>query len=383
MKHYDYIFIGSGLAALMTLHQMVLSGKFAENSILVIDPDTKKQNDRTWCFWEKGNGDWDSIVYRKWEQALFASANYRRTLDFTPYAYKMIRGLDFYTYVLDSLSKVPGITFLNESVEDYSEFDDWVIVQTTNQVYSCSKAFCSIYKQAPVLRQKKYPLLQQHFMGWVIQSDVAIFDPEKPVFMDFSIPQSGNTRFMYVLPFSKTEALIEYTLFSEKLLPHKNYEEALREYIAQLGIEDYRILDREQASIPMTSYPFWKRNTKNILHIGTAGGWTKASTGYTFKNADKKSKALVSFLQTNNDFREFYQRDKFWIYDLLLLDILDRTNEKGALIFSTLFQKGNPALILKFLDEDTSLWEDLQVISKCPKSLFLAALFRRLFTRRA
>jgi lycopene beta-cyclase len=61
------------------------------------------------------------------------------------------------------------------------------------------------------------------------------------------------------------------------------------------------------------------------------------------------------------------------------LDILDRKNEIGATIFSSLFQKGNPTLIFKFLDEETSLKEDIQVILKCPKTPFIQALFNMAF----
>ena len=75
--------------------------------------------------------------------------------------------------------------------------------------------------------QDKYPLLQQHFIGWKIKTSEPAFTADKATFMDFSVAQKGNTRFMYVLPFSKTEALIEYTLFSKDLLPEKEYEECL------------------------------------------------------------------------------------------------------------------------------------------------------------
>jgi lycopene beta-cyclase len=62
----------------------------------------------------------------------------------------------------------------------------------------------------------------------------------------------------------------------------------------------------------------------------------------------------------------------------LLLDILDNKNEIGSTIFSALFKKGDSALIFKFLDEETTFWEDLQVIWKCPKELFIRALINRL-----
>ena len=196
--------------------------------------------------------------------------------------------------------------------------------------------------------------------------------------MDFSVAQKGNTRFMYVLPFSANEALVEYTLFSKDLLEKTEYETAIENYIEQLGISEYEIIEKEYGNIPMTCYPFWKNNTKNIINIGSAGGWTKASTGFTFKNTTKKSKALMSFLATNKDFRSFQKIDKFWFYDLLLLDILAKRNELGSLIFSSLFQKGNAPLIFKFLDEETSFWEDLQVIWLCPKGVFIKALLMRI-----
>jgi lycopene beta-cyclase len=162
-------------------------------------------------------------------------------------------------------------------------------------------------------------------------------------------------------------------------LTKDEYETEIQNYIHELGISDYEIIEKEHGNIPMTSYPFWDHNTKNILNIGSAGGWTKASTGYTFKNTCKKSKALVQFLQSENDFRKFHKKDKFWFYDLLFLDVLDRRNDLGSTIFSGLFQKGNPSLILKFLDEETSIIEDLKVIWKCPKGLFTRALLGRIF----
>ena len=196
--------------------------------------------------------------------------------------------------------------------------------------------------------------------------------------MDFSVEQKGNTRFMYVLPTSENEALLEYTLFSKELLLKEEYESEIRKYIQKLGITDYEIVEKEQGNIPMTCYPFWKHNSKNVINIGSAGGWTKASTGYTFKNTVKKSKKLVPFLLKEADLRKFHKADKFWFYDLLLLDILHQKNELGSSIFSAMFQKGNTTLIFQFLDEETSFWKDIKVIWKCPKGLFVSALFNRI-----
>lgn len=378
MKHYHYIFTGAGLSALMTVYEMIISGKFNDKTILLLDENPKKTNDRTWCFWDNSTL-FNAIVSKKWDVALFADANFRRDLDLNPYQYKMIRGLDFYNLVFDLISKQDNIHFANQKVIDFEELGNHCIVKTETENYTCNKIFNSIYNPNLVKSQLKYPLLQQHFIGWFIKSKEEVFDKNTATFMDFSVEQRGNTRFMYVLPTSSTEALLEYTLFSKDLLSKEEYENEIQDYIKKLGITEYEIVEKEQGNIPMTSYKFWKHNTKNIINIGSVGGWTKASTGYTFKNTTKKSKELVELLSKKTDFRKFHKTDKFWFYDLLFLDVLYRRNDLGSTVFSALFKKGNPTLIFKFLDEETTFWEDLQVIWKCPKGLFIRALVGRIF----
>ncbi len=377
-KQYDYIFSGAGLAALMTVYRMVISGKFKGQTILLIDRDLKKSNDRTWCFWEKPNGEFNHLVAQKWTSAVFADENQGRVLDLKPYEYHMIRGLDFYDFVFETILKSPTVTFLHEKVISFQDDGNAVQVKTENAMFSGNKLFNSIFKPAKITHQKKYPLLQQHFIGWFIKSDQAVFNPEMATFMDFSVPQRGNTRFMYVLPTSANDALVEYTLFSKDLLNKEEYENEIKIYLENLGVSSYEITEKEQGNIPMTSYKFWESNTKNIINIGSAGGWTKASTGYTFRNTGKKSAELVLFLQTKTDFTTFHKTNKFWFYDLLLLDILAEKNQLGSTIFGALFKKGNPTVIFKFLDEETSFLEDLQVILKCPPLPFMKALLRRI-----
>lgn len=377
MKHFHYIFTGSGLSALMTVYEMILSGKFDDKTILLLDENPKKSNDRTWCFWDNAVL-FDEIVSKKWDVALFTDENFQRNLDLNPYQYKMVRGLDFYNLVFDLISKQENIHFANQKVIDFEELGNHCIVKTETENYTCNKIFNSIYNPNLVINQSKYPLLQQHFIGWFIKSKEDVFDKNAATFMDFSVEQRENSRFMYVLPTSSTEALLEYTLFSKDLLSKEEYENEIQMYIKKLGISEYEIVEKEQGNIPMTSYKFWKHNTKNILNIGSVGGWTKASTGYTFKNTTKKAKALIQFLSKESDFRKFHKMDKFWLYDLLFLDVLYRRNDLGSKVFSSLFQKGNPTLIFKFLDEETTFWQDLHVIWKCPKGLFIRALFGRI-----
>ena len=378
MKHYNYIFTGAGLAALMTVYEMIKSGKFADKTILLIDADLKQTNDRTWCFWDKDES-FESIVFKKWNHAWFINNVWTKKLNLNPYQYKMIRGLDFYEMVFLTIKNHTNIVFENQKVISFCEKNNICEVIAASNNFTCDQIFNSIFDVNNVKNQTKYPLLQQHFIGWFIKSATPVFDDKVVTFMDFSVKQNNNTRFMYVLPSSAQEALVEYTLFSKDLLQDAEYENEIKKYLQNLGVTDYQIIEKEKGNIPMTGYKFWEKNSKNIVHIGSNGGWTKASTGFTFKNVTKLSKKLITFLETNSDFRKFHQKDKFWFYDLLFIDVLYKNNELGSQIFSSLFKKGNPTLILRFLDGETSFSEDIQVMLKCPKLPFMKALFKRLF----
>jgi lycopene beta-cyclase len=88
----------------------------------------------------------------------------------------------------------------------------------------------------------------------------------------------------------------------------------------------------------------------------------------------------VQFLDSNSDFRTFHKLDKFWYYDLLFIDVLYQNNALGSKIFSSLFQKGSPVPIFKFLDDESTLLQDLRIILKCPRIPFVKALAKRIFS---
>ena len=376
MKQYYYIFAGTGLAALMTLYELLQRDYFKSHRILLLDSETKNNNDRTWCFWDQADT-FSEIASHNWHSIRFTNSNFTREMAIAPFQYRQIRSRDFYAFVFDVISQHSQVDVVQEKVISITETESAAVVQTESNQYQGKLVFNSILDWKIMQQQSKYPLLQQHFVGWFIQSKEAVFNPKQAIFMDFSVEQKGNTRFMYVLPTSSSEALVEYTLFSKELLPKEEYESEIQTYIQKLGISDYKIVEREQGNIPMTSYPFWKHNTKKCINIGSVGGWTKASTGFTFKNTTKKAKQLADYLE-NKTPNPLQLNRKFWLYDLLLLDILHDDNAQGSRIFSSIFSSANPQLILRFLDEETTIWEDLQLIWHCPKRLFVRAILKRI-----
>ncbi len=378
MPTYDYIIIGAGASGLLLADALGRDDFFASKSILLLERDRKQKNDRTWCFWEEGNGAFDGILFKTWPKIHFTGQEVTIGKNIAPYCYKMLRGLDFYSCYLEQIRAHTNIFFAQDEVLTIEEKGNSMEVHGKTGTYFGKNIFDSRFEYQTLLRQKKYPVLQQHFLGWFIKTPKSVFNVDSATFMDFSVQQKGNTRFMYVLPFSENEALVEYTLFSEHVLEKLEYENAIKDYIKDLGVDNYEITEVERGNIPMTCFDFTKDNTDSYLKIGIAGGWAKASTGFTFYNSSKKVAQLVAYLKSGRPLSKFQEKNRYWFYDLLFLDVLYKQNHLGSQVFESLFRKKGPKLVLKFLDEETSLWQDLEVMWACPKLPFIRALLRRL-----
>jgi lycopene beta-cyclase len=267
----------------------------------------------------------------------------------------------------------------HEKVISIENIDNAVSVVTDGSVYTASFAFNSILFTPPVLRKTNYYLLQ-HFKGWVIETEESCFNTEQATLMDFRVGQDAGTTFVYVMPFSEKTALVEYTLFSHEQLTDEAYNEGLSHYISTfLGIKSYRIREEEFGIIPMTDFDFPKSNGR-IINIGTAGGQTKPSSGYTFKFIQKHVAALVNELKQSG--RPYIKQGllikRFMWYDKVLLHMLHYKKMPGARIFSLLFKRNRIGRIFKFLDNETSIFDELYLLNTLPQLPFMKAGFREL-----
>jgi len=374
---FDYIICGGGASGLLLANELISDPFFINKRILLIEMDKKNINDRTWCFWEKGKGKLDKIVSKSWDYACFKDKDFQKSYETKPYTYKLIRGIDFYNNFRNLNRKQNNLTYLNAKISNINKLKNIVITNKGN--FSAEYIFTSILDIKILENQKKYPLLKQHFVGQLVEVKNDIFNPDLVTFMDFDIPQKKSTRFMYILPFSKTKALVEYTLFSKNELEDREYINSIKSYLNNLNSGDFKIIEQEKGIIPMTTYKFESGNTKNLLNIGTAGGWSKASTGYTFLNTINKVESLVSFLKTGKPLNQFQKRSRFWFYDLLFLDVLSKHNDKGHYLFKRMFEKNKLETIFKFLDNKTNILEEFRLVMTFKKKWFIKALINRIF----
>lgn len=376
MRRYDFIIAGGGMAGLSLayyLNQSVLRNK----SILIIDKAEKNTNDRTWCFWERGERNpFESIVHRKWQVVDFYEPTFSAPLDLGEYWYKMIRGIDFYDFVLDDLLKNPNIQFVTQTIHRVANTRQgaFVIAGEEGTTYMADYVFDSTYTLK--LNEPGRHNLLQHFKGWEIETQTPVFDTGRATLMDFRVFQDNDSRFFYILPLSPTKALVEFTLFSEKLLAPEEYTSQLEHYTRHtLGVSTYKITHEEFGVIPMTDERTPERVGRRIIRIGTAGGYTKASTGYTFVRTQRSTQAIVSNLLTIGKplkKRSWFSR-RHRLYDSVLLNVLANNRYPGSEVFARLFSRNEPAQVLAFLDEDTTFREELKIMSTVPLKEFILA----------
>jgi lycopene beta-cyclase len=379
LQQLDFIILGGGASGLQLAYRLSNHIAFKNASILILESNKNKGNDRTWCYWETGDGEWDNLLQNKWEKVQFKSENVDKIIDLGSTSYKMLRSKPYYDHINQFLEKNKSIQIEHAHCTGFVDESTHVNVRTENKTYRCSTLFNSIFDWNVLNKQNRYPVLQQHFLGWYIKTSGPMFDTDTAIFMDFTVTQHKETRFMYVLPYTETEALIEYTLFSKNLLDKSEYEDAIRDYLQDKNITDYQLMEVEQGSIPMCSYPFWENNSKNVHYIGSAGGWTKASTGFTFKNINRKTNALVNHIADKKPLSSFAKKNRFWWYDLLFLDILANHNQMGARLFSRMFRNNSPKRIFRFLDEQSHFLQELMIMRSFPTLLFVRQFFKRLF----
>lgn len=377
------ILAGGGAAGLSLAYHM-MHGGLDSMRVLIIDLEEKKRNDRTWCFWINRPMLFDPIVTRRWRHIHFHGPDQSHRFSMEPYDYRMVRGIDFYRYVHADLSHRDTVTILNQRItriEDGSP-DGTVLPQVhteDGQVFTASWVFNSLFLARDFrVDERRYYFLKQHFTGWVVRTERPVFDPEAATMFDLRIPQNGAFRFMYLLPVSEYESLVEYTLFSADLLERQEYEEGIRSYMEEvLGVAEYEILEEEHGIIPMTDQPFPVQDGNRIMNIGTRGGRVKASTGFAFLRINVDSERIVTSLrETGQPFHRRYPPRRYATFDSMLLSVLHHHPDEGRDIFIRLFERNPLSRLWRFLDEEGSLGENIKLMSTVPWWPFIAAWFR-------
>ena len=354
MKEFDYIIIGGGCAGLSLAYEFEIHEKLKEKTLAIIEPRQEYKKDKTWSFWKVSSHNFDDCVKKNWENFSINIPGKTNHLECKDYHYQSIDSGLFYEKINNKLKENKNITYF----KDISE------INTKNSF---------IFNSVPSIK-KDHSNVWQHFCGVEIETQNDFFDDEIFNLMDFDCEQRDSVHFFYTLPYSKKKALVETTWLSKMNdSSQKDYDNQIKNYIeTQLNVKNYKIVYKEQGAIPLF-YPSYKKE-KNKINIGTAGGMTRLSTGYTFLNIQEHSKYICENIENISKIEKFKINKKYQFLDDVFLRVLKKHPEKMPNIFFKMF-KCPPKTVIKFLSNKSNFFEDLSIILKMPKIAFIKALF--------
>jgi lycopene beta-cyclase len=382
VSKYDYVVVGAGGAGMCLLLALHTTKLVKTKRVLVLEPENKNSNDRTWCFWAKESDtivkQLQPIIKSKWQ---FIDV-FGKKKDIDPYSYYYLRSLDFYNFVKEKTIDDPNIDWHQQSVKGIiPEKDNNRILAEDGQEFTGKLIFSSIIQQHhKETLEEENRVLWQSFSGLIVKFESNCLQEDVIRLMDFDVEQDGHCQFIYLLPFSKNKALIEFTRFGKEIITENYAQKVLHNWITT-KYGNYEIIEKERGKIPMTTIfnpeePFHSLN-QQIIPIGTAAGSVKCSTGYAFQSMFEHTLSIAEALQQSKSLPKPYHNSRFSFYDNLLLILLHEKPHLGKLIFERLFNKVQTVTILKFLQEKTRFAEDLRILMSLPIPPFLWSLFNR------
>ncbi len=354
MKEFDYVIIGGGCSGLSLAYELDIHDKLKNKTLAIIEPKLEYKKDKTWSFWRVSPHNFDDCVRKNWKNFSINITGKDNHLKCDQYPYQSIDSGLFYKKINNKIKLNKNIFF----------FQDLKEINLNNSI---------IFNSVPLMN-KDNQNLWQHFCGVEIETQKEIFDDNIFNLMDFDCEQRNSVHFFYTLPFAKNKALVETTWLSKMNNElQKDYDNQLKDYIEiNLKIKSYKITYREEGAIPLF-YPLYKKE-KNKINIGTAGGMTRLSTGYTFLNIQEHSKYIRQNIENISEIKKYEMKKKYQYLDKIFLKVLEKHPEIMPNIFFKMF-KASPNTVIKFLSNKSNFIEDLSVIFKMPKSIFIKALF--------
>lgn len=379
-KKFDYIFCWAWASASLCILKMYREWCLENKNILLIDKE-KELQDKSFCFWSLKNDpithDLDEIISHSWETNHLGKWHYIST---QPYTYHHIRSKDLYA----SIQKICSEMQVEQRVWNIRKIDkdgSWTYIELEGE----ERIYWEIIfdsRTAKYQASEDTPIIFQSFIGWRIKTQQQHFDPKVFTLMDFEVRQSGGTQFAYILPYSDTEALIELTRFWKELISISEADEILEQYIKE-NFGTYQVYDIERWCIAMTQRNIITQKIPWVYDIGARNYNIKASTGYAFKKMYHEASQITEHIKRNNlesiaSKKVPLFKKRFYLYDTLLLDILSQNPQYGKKILSKFISSNKIQNTLKFLDEETHIWQEISIFWNIPWTPFLLSLCKKI-----
>lgn len=275
----DALFLGAGLSSLLAAYRLRVVRP--ELKIRILEKLDRPGGDHTWSFHRADIDDnaWEwvkPLVSRSWQGYEVSFPGLQRTL---PGGY----------FSIDSSSLV---STLGETLQD--------VIETGVEVdkLGALRAEC-LFDARGWRSDKNIPCAYQKFVGQRLLFEKP-HGRELPLIMDAKVVQEDGYRFVYLLPWSENEILVEDTRYSDT--PEVDIP-ALRQSIAEYCRErrwgGFQVRYEEVGVLPIPLSGNLEAAQNELIPWGTRAGFFQATTGYSFPDAVRYADRLCQMVPWN------------------------------------------------------------------------------------
>ncbi|ADM10252.1 hypothetical protein PB2503_11024 [Parvularcula bermudensis HTCC2503] len=375
MTSYDVLFAGAGLASSLTAYR--LARRTPSLHIGMVEQGAAVGGNHTWCFHETDIAPailegLKPFILKRWPGQSVRFPGHDRDLP-TPYCAMTSQRL------AAVLSGVPSIDVITGAQVTKATADRLILADGRELSAPC------VFDGRGPGRVRHMRLGFQKFLGL----EVTLAAPHglnQPIIMDATVPQTDGYRFVYVLPFSETELLIEDTYYADGFdLSESHLEAEIIHYAARKGWTIATISRREQGVLPIVLEgdfeAFWAERRTGAVPIGLAAGLFHPVTGYSVPDAATLADRLGRDTPLTSDrvrpIVEDYARDRWSAHGFyrLLNRLLFRAAapDQRYIVLERFYRLPIP-LIERFYAGETNTGDKLRVLAGKPPVPLMRAI---------
>ncbi len=382
---FETVIVGAGCAGLSLA--AALYAAQAPGRVLLLEPRREYKRDRTWCFWDTEEQPFASAVSCSWRSWRVSCGPDQVVRSSRHYRYCHLAADDFYRSALAGVDRAEEQELLRGvTVSAITRRSDGLLaVETDSGRVLAGRVFDSRPLPGNGMGPSGgAPGLLQRFLGWHVRTAESCFDPSTVDLMQFlPADRQGRVRFVYVLPFSETEALVEMPSLDPPGLPEPEAARDLEAWLAERA-GSWEVLYRERGSLPMGGRVRRTRTGSGIHPIGIRGGRIKPSSGYAFLRIQRHSRAIARAIKGGRvppahaepGFGGGLDRRM----DAVFVQALQLAPEVAPMLFLRMFERSEPDALVRFLSETSrGLGEKLGVAWSLPKGPMVRAALHSSF----
>lgn len=377
MKPIDLAIIGGGCAGLALARDIAkrTEGKQDVPQVVVFEPRTHYENDRTWCYWSLAGEADDPIVSRHWEAWQFSKDDEAVCQRSSQSRYCHVSGSDFYADAISKIQRSDRLDLkLGVEVKAIESCHGGFKVTTTVGDYLARRI---VDTRPPSMTQGNVAALYQVFEGVEIETDEEIGDPKIASLMAQMHTDQNGFAFDYLLPLGPKRWLVEATRFSPDHGCGNNLSEKLQACLQRIIPNgNFRCLRREKGMIPMGFHVPKTESHAGWVRAGTSGGAVRASSGYAYRRIQRWSQECARRFTDSGEVighpEDSWARRKM---DDIFLKVLRNEPEQAPELFIRLARRTSADTLARFMMDRASVLDLLAVVLAVPKKPFIRNLF--------